>query len=333
MTTADGHRRNTMSISSASGHQARRNCPASQIQTPSLQAHAGQRLPSFPNIGRERPRRMEEIPLASRMAYPGGPFAFNDVKPSVLAMKNEDPGIHFFPEIGAGGFSRVDSTIQFYERINALVDPDFVLLDFGAGRGAAHSDDVVRYRRELRDFRDKVREVIGADIDPIVTTNPTLSRALVLQPGSCLPLPDNCVNLIISDFTFEHIEDPTHIASELDRILAPDGWICIRTPNRYGYVALVNRLTPNFLRMRLLCLAQPSRKEEDVFRPFYRLNTFKSLRRFFKPIHYEHFMYTWDAEPAYHANLKSLYHLFLIIHHLTPPKLRSLLLIFLHKKK
>jgi hypothetical protein len=57
------------------------------------------------------------------------------VKPCVHAMKNEDTGIHFFPEIGAGGFSRIDSTIQFYERINSLVDPDFVLLDFGAGRG------------------------------------------------------------------------------------------------------------------------------------------------------------------------------------------------------
>ena len=43
----------------------------------------------------------------------------------------------------------MDSTIQFYERINALLQPDFVVLDFGAGRGASHSEDRVRYRREL----------------------------------------------------------------------------------------------------------------------------------------------------------------------------------------
>jgi SAM-dependent methyltransferase len=250
----------------------------------------------------------------------------------VVAMKNEDPGIHFFPEIGAGGFSRIDSTVQFYERINALADLDFVLLDFGAGRGAAHWDDVVGYRRKLRDFKGKVREVIGADTDPIVTTNPTLNRALVLQPGGSIPLPDESVNLIISDFTFEHIEHPTHTASELDRILAPGGWICVRTPNRYGYVALANQLVPEFLRMRVLRSAQPSRKEQDVFRPFYLLNTFKALRGYFKPTNYEHFMYSWDAEPAYHANFKTLYRFFLIIHRLTPPRLRSLLLIFLRKK-
>ena len=247
-------------------------------------------------------------------------------------MKNEDPGIDFFPEIGAGGFSRVNSTIQFYERINALVDPDFVVLDFGAGRGAAQWDDLVSYRRELRDFRGKVREVIGADIDPIVTTNPTLNRALVLQPGSPIPLPDKCVNLIISDFTFEHVEDPANIARELDRILIPGGWICVRTPNRFGYVALANRLAPGFLRMHVLRFAQPGRKEQDVFRPFYRLNTFKSLRNHFEARYYEYYTYSCDAEPAYHANSKVLYRLFLIIHHLTPPKLRTLLLIFLRKK-
>jgi SAM-dependent methyltransferase len=251
----------------------------------------------------------------------------------MLVMENEDPGIHFFPEIGAGGFSRIDSTIQFYERINSLVDPDFVLLNFGAGRGAAHSDDVVRYRRELQDFRGKVREIIGADIDPIVTTNPTLNRTFVLQPGRSIPLPDKCINLIISDFTFEHIEDPAHAVSELDRILVPGGWICVRTPNRYGYVALANLLAPEFFRMRVLRLAQPSRKEQDVFRPFYRLNTFKALRGYFKPTHYEHYMYSWDAEPAYHANSQALYRLFLMVHRLTPPRLRTLLLIFLRKKK
>jgi SAM-dependent methyltransferase len=247
-------------------------------------------------------------------------------------MKNKDPGIRFFPEIGAGGFSRIDSTIQFYERINALVDEDFVLLDFGAGRGAAHWDDAVPYRKKLRDFRGKVREVIGADIDPIVTDNPVLNRAFVIHPGSCIPLPDASVNLIISDFTFEHIEDPAYIAGELDRILVPGGWICVRTPNRYGYVALTNQLAPKFLRMRVLRLAQPSRKEQDVFTPFYRLNTFKAFRSYFNPTHYEHFTYSWDAEPAYHANSQALYRLFLIVHHLTPPTLRTLLLIFLRKK-
>jgi len=36
------------------------------------------------------------------------------------------------------------------------------------------------YCRELRNLRGKVREVIGADIDPIVATNPCIDRAIVV---------------------------------------------------------------------------------------------------------------------------------------------------------
>jgi ubiquinone/menaquinone biosynthesis C-methylase UbiE len=49
----------------------------------------------------------------------------------------------------------------------------------------------------------------------------------------------NGVHLIISDFTFEHIRDPSHTANELNRILIPGGWMGA-TPNKYGYVALSN---------------------------------------------------------------------------------------------
>src|SRR6516225_6909042 len=92
----------------------------------------------------------------------------------------------------------------------------------------------------LRNLRGKVREVIGANIDSIVTTNPSLDRAIVLEPDGGIPLADRCVRMVVSDFTFEHIENPAYVARELDRILAPGGWICARTPNRNDYVSLAN---------------------------------------------------------------------------------------------
>jgi hypothetical protein len=44
-------------------------------------------------------------------------------------------------EVVAGGFDRYDGSIQFYQRINALLRPDFVVMDFGAGRGVNHIED------------------------------------------------------------------------------------------------------------------------------------------------------------------------------------------------
>jgi len=247
-------------------------------------------------------------------------------------MGQSDVGIRSLPEIQAGGFSRMDSTIQFYERINALLESDFVVLDFGAGRGAGHCEDHVRYRRELRNLKGKVCEVIGADIDPIVTTNPSLDRAIVLEPGGDIPLADRSVQMVVSDFTFEHIENPAHVAREIDRILAPGGWICVRTPNRNGYVSLANRIFPDSIRSRMVSWTQPDRKKQDVFKAFYRLNTLGAIRKYFDSSRYAHYGYSWDAEPAYHANSEALYRLFLTVHALTPPALRTLLLIFLQKK-
>ena len=51
-------------------------------------------------------------------------------------------------------------------------------------------------------------------------------------------------------------------------------------------------------------------EEQDVFRTFYRLNTVHALRRYFRPAEYEYFVYSWGAEPAYHANFKTLFRTF-----------------------
>ena len=239
---------------------------------------------------------------------------------------------HFFPEARAGGFSRIDGTVQFYQRIHALTNARSVVLDYGAGRGAGHRDDPVPYRRALRNFKGRVQEVIGADIDPVVKDNPSLDRALVLRPGGGLPLADGSVDVIVSDFTFEHFADPAPVAAEFDRVLAAGGWICARTPNRWGYIALANQITPARLRRRVLKFSQPHRLDEDVFASHYRLNSARALRRYFDTGRFEHHVYALDSEPGYHANSRLLYRVLLGIHALTPPALKSMLFVFLHKK-
>jgi hypothetical protein len=90
----------------------------------------------------------------------------------------------FYPENRAGGFSRCDGTVQFYQRVHALLRPKCVVLDFGAGRGAAYYQDSSFYRKSLRDLRSERRLIVGADVDPIVSTNPYLDEAVVLDEAS-----------------------------------------------------------------------------------------------------------------------------------------------------
>jgi SAM-dependent methyltransferase len=236
---------------------------------------------------------------------------------------------YFFPEVSAGGFSRNDSAVAFYQRINALVSSSSVLIDFGAGCGASH---YVSYRSRLRNFKGRVSKVVGLDVDPAVIANPSLDEAFLLDPDGRAPLPAGTADIIFSDYVFEHFRDPTQSVAEIDRLLKPGGWICARTPNRFGYIAVANRLIPDQMSKVVLRILQPWRRSEHVFPAFYRLNTPGTLRKFFPPSRFEHFVYAWDADPLYHANSRILYLAFLALNYLTPPPLKPFLMIFIRKK-
>jgi SAM-dependent methyltransferase len=236
-----------------------------------------------------------------------------------------------FPENGAGGFSRWDGTIQFYQRVRALLSPDQVVLDFGAGRGAAYYEDTSAYRKGLRDLRGNGRRIIGADVDPVVRTNPWIDESVILEIGSPLPFSDGTFDLILSDSTFEHIADEMRIAAELDRILKLGGWLCARTPNRYGYVSVANRLVPRQFGDPLVRSAQPDRKAQDIFPAHYRMNTLRTLRKLFPENRYDHMSFAFDSEPRYHFNNRGMFYILLGLHSITPPALRNTLMVYMHK--
>lgn len=222
-----------------------------------------------------------------------------------------------YPEIGVSGFSSVDGTINFYLFVNSLIRSDMTMLDFGAGRGFAHIDDQCRFRREFMGFKGRVAKIIGADVDPVVLSNPAIDEAVLIANDGKLPLPDQSVDIIVSDWVFEHVPDPDRSARELERVLKPGGWICARTPNRNGYVALGNRIIPGKLKDYVLSLAQPDRKEEDVFPAHYRLNSKSALKRHFPENRFHHYVYGWNSEPSYTFNSVFFLYAFALLHGLT----------------
>jgi SAM-dependent methyltransferase len=237
-----------------------------------------------------------------------------------------------YPENMAGGFSRCDGTVQFYQRVRALLNPGQVVLDFGAGRGAAYYEDSSPYRKSLRDLRGEGRRIIGIDIDPVVYGNPWIDESMVIDITSPLPFADRTFDLVVSDSTFEHVSDASRIAGELDRVLKIGGWICARTPNRRGYVALMNRMVPAGVATWLVRSAQPYRKTEDIFPAYYRMNTLGRLSQLFPAARYEHMSFAFDSEPRYHFNRRAIFVLLLILHSITPPALRNTLMVFLRKR-
>ncbi|CAN5138624.1 hypothetical protein BH20ACT5_BH20ACT5_07830 [soil metagenome] len=188
--------------------------------------------------------------------------------------------VRLYPEIAAGGFTRDDGTVAFYTRVRALLEPSMTVVNLGAGRGR-HAEDPVRFRRELVVLRGAVAEVVGVDPDPVVLENPTVDRAVVMPDPRTIPLPDDSADLVLADWVLEHVTEPHAVATEVDRVLRPGGWICARTPNKRGYWALGARLVPVRAQGRLLRYLQPDRPSRDVFPTTYGMNTPAELRELF----------------------------------------------------
>ena len=208
--------------------------------------------------------------------------------------------LRYHPEARVGGYSSVDGTVEFYLRIHALLMPGQRVVDFGAGRGASFDDgSSTGMRRKLLDLRGDGRIVIGCDVDPAVLRNPAVDEAVVLERGRVsLPFGDDSVDMIVSDWTFEHLPDPGAVASEFKRVLKPSGWFCVRTPNRHGYISVANRLIPDRWHRLVLRAGQKGREARDVFPTCYLVNTERDLHRLFGGS-FDLTVYFSNPEPSY----------------------------------
>jgi SAM-dependent methyltransferase len=222
--------------------------------------------------------------------------------------------------------------VAFYGRVQALLEeiPEpITILEFGAGRGRV-ADDPVPYRRKLQQLQGPGRTVIGVDVDPVVTSNPRVDDGRVIVDGR-IPVEDASVDLVVSDWTFEHVDDAETAARELDRVLKPGGWICATTPNKWGYIALGARLVPNRLHVGALKKLQPGKEEVDTFPTRYRMNTKRDLQRLFPAPRWSFHAYTVDAEPHLYAGGSKLIETALAAVQHAPAPLKSVWLIFLQK--
>jgi SAM-dependent methyltransferase len=227
------------------------------------------------------------------------------------------------------GFSPSDGTVDFYTRIGCFIQPEFEVLDLGAGRAAWYEDDSNKCRRSLRFLKGRVANVVAADVDEAVLQNCTADETVVLQQGA-LPFEDQRFDLIIADYVLEHIDDPAGFAAEVARVLKPGGLFAARTPHKYCYVAMIARLVSNEKHSRVLSKVQPDRKEIDVFPTRYRLNRLRDISASFPA--FENKSFIFRSDPAYFFGNKYLFKMQDFLHRLMPAFFAGNLFVFLVKK-
>lgn len=170
--------------------------------------------------------------------------------------------------------------------------------------------------------------MIAADVDPIVMENRSSDRNVMIVNGR-VPLKDGSVDMIVSDYVLEHIDDVAGFVAEVDRLLKPGGLFCARIPHKFNYVALAASFMPEWLEGWLLSLPQPSRKSKDVFLKVYRLNTLAEIRTAF-PDHADS-SFVYRSEPSYTFGSKVIYSMMDVCHRFLPVAISGNIFIFLRK--
>jgi len=234
------------------------------------------------------------------------------------------------PERQVAGFSALDGTLRFYNFVQAAIRQSEArrILDFGAGRGAPF-DTETGWMRQVLDLRQSGAEVWAADVDPVVEEHPASDHRVILTPGEKLPFADAFFDVVVSDWTFEHIQQPEAIANELLRVTRPGGYICARTVNAYSYLKLASSLLPNRLHSKALGSIQPDRKEIDVFPTVYKMNSVARIRALFPNCTIG--WYRDSADPSYFFGSKVVYRAFLALHRLLPNSLAVTICFFIRK--
>ena len=236
-----------------------------------------------------------------------------------------------YPELEFGGFTRIDGTVAFAIRVQALLGSSKVVIDLGCGRGA-RCEDPCALRVQLQDLRGPARHVIGLDQDVAAAVNPYVDEFRVIEDGRSWPLGAGEADFVFCDYVLEHVRDTATFFGELARILRPGGYACFRTPNRWGYPALTAQLIPSRWHAKATCYAQRDRRAVDVFPTFYRCNTRSRLKRLLHENGFDACVYANEAEPGYLAFSAPLFRLGTYVHALLPPALKSTLLAFARRR-
>lgn len=229
-----------------------------------------------------------------------------------------------------GGFSENDGTLDFYLRINSLINEESVVLDLGAGRASWFEDDRCSTRRNVRRLQGKVKHLIAADIDDAVLDNRSSDSQIIIKNG-VLGLERESVDLIVADFVLEHVDNPTAFFQQVDSCLKPGGWFCARTPHKYSYVAMVASLVKNSSHSRVLTRVQPERQEKDIFPTHYKLNRLRDIHNTF--LTWESASFIYRPEPAYYFGNKMVFELQAFIHRLMPAFMSGNLFVFVKKRQ
>ena len=131
--------------------------------------------------------------------------------------------LHVAPETFTE-FGNLAANRRFLED-TGLLQPGMRVLEIGCGGGSL-----------MNHVRESGLHVVGVEVNPVRIEEARARYAalpLLQISGSELPFVDAQFDLVLSFDVFEHIPDSDRHLAEVGRVLKPDGWYLMQTPNKW----------------------------------------------------------------------------------------------------
>lgn len=127
---------------------------------------------------------------------------------------------------------------RFTVRLSQLCPPPGRVLDFGCGTGEiAAAIEEMGYRVAACDIAEKMIEIARRTHD-----GSGVEWVCVNPDWRVLPFADRTFDAIIASSVFEYLVEVQHAATELSRVLRPEGILLLSVPNPFSYVRRIEGL-------------------------------------------------------------------------------------------
>jgi len=129
-----------------------------------------------------------------------------------------------------------------------------------------------------------------------------------------IPFRDEYFDVLISEFVFEHIENPEKVISECRRILKRNGKIIFLTINKFSLFGFTSVFTPHWFHQLIGKMRLTPQSHKDVFKTYYRINSVNKIRKLLRKYGFKEIQLTsLEAEFTYLDRFPTLYELGCIV--------------------
>ncbi len=178
-----------------------------------------------------------------------------------------------------------------FEKFLSLKGKSFkpLVLDAGCGNGNYVIDE----------FKERILRACGVDLDETFTAKNICLDEIKHSDLAAIPYPDNTFDCAVSLWVLEHLQNPTDVLKEINRVLKPGGYFIFCTPNKNNFLLLLKRLMKSKKLNLVINKALYGRDKEDIFPTYYKMNDVSTIFRMLKSSDFELLDACLNYDPGY----------------------------------